>query len=385
MKRARWIGIVLILVCIGMFLFITDYVGAVVAVCGASVLGISFLCSVLGRFGIKLFLHTVQIEDADQPISFRVDVKNRSVFPSGWLRICVEVKNLFTEEWETQRVVIPLNVRADAIVDFSKLYARCGVCEIRMRSAVIYGFFGLIPIPCRKPSNGRTTRLPALLPVDIERVSLPMYEELEAPANGVSTLRTDMIGVHEYLPGDSMRDIHWKLSVRTNNLFVREYAAPRIANLCLIAVNDLVDGTAEEIERWASVLHTLASLLIVHRVSFTVMYLDAAGLQKYQRIDSASDWGQAMHEILSVPMHREKVDDTPVKDNDFTGTYSIAVLADSEQLGHWIGKNNTDILLIGTLPHTKYAEGQRVLSIQTTVPEEVKRAFAALLMEEGNR
>lgn len=384
MKTARWIGVVLILVCGGMFLFIADYVGAVVGICGIAVFGISFLYSLFGRFGIKLFSYAVPIQDAHQPISFRIDVRNRSVFPTGWLRVCVEAKNLFTEESALERVVIPLNVRADTAVVFSKRYANCGVYEIRVKSAVLYGFFGLVPIPCRKPAKTTAARLPVCLPVDIERVSLPTYEELEAPASGVSTLRTDMVGVHEYLPGDSMRDIHWKLSARTNNLFVREYAAPRTASLCMAAVNEMNDGTAEEMQRWSCILHTLALSLITHQISFTVAYLDDTGPRK-QRVNSENDWVQAMQQILAVPMNCKKSGYSSVKINNFTDEYSIAVISSADQLEQWIGENNTDILFVGAMPSVRYAEGQRVIPIQTTDPEEVKRAFAALLIQEGNR
>ncbi len=388
MKTARWIGAVLMLVCVGAFLFISDYVGIVIAVCGASVFGISFFCSLLGRFGIKLFLHSSEIKKEDQAILFQIEIKNHSVFPSGWLHVCIDIKNLFTGESESKRITIPLNVHADTSVEISKSHAHCGMYEICVRSALLYGFFGVIPIPCKKPQPVRTVKIPVRLPVDLNRVSLPMKDMFETSENSVGTLHTDMVGVHEYLPGDSMQNVHWKLSARTDQLFVREYAAPQAADLSLIAVNETSCGTVEKMEQWACVLHTLASLLIDHQVSFDTVYFDENEIQQRQRITSGNDWKQVLEQMLSVSMKREAAkngDNSSVKSNNFTDEYTMILLPDGAELEQWIGKSNTNILYVGTPSGAKYANEQRLFPIAGTNLEELRRVFTALLVREEGR
>ena len=384
MKRARGIGIALLLICCGAFVFITDYVGAVIAICGVSIVCISFLCALVGRIDVKLHLHTLQFVEENQPLSFQIEVKNGAVFPPGWLCVRAEIVNLFTEETEVKRVVIPLSVRCDTSLQFSKISAHCGAYRIRVRSAILYDFFGFLPIPCKRPAAHQTTILPQRLPVDVERICLPMYEDFESLGEGKSTLRTDTTGVREYLPGDSMRDIHWKLSVRTDNLFVREYAAPHTASFCMIAMNNGVNLSLKQSEQWACIVHTLAHVLLAHQVSFTVMFCDTAGVAECA-IGCEDDWTRAMRSILSVPMQRTNCPVSRVKEKDFTNKYSVLVTAQPDQPAQWIGQSNTDVLFIGSLPYLPHDSGQKIVSIETMNAEAIKRAFTVLLMQEGDR
>lgn len=45
---------------------------------------------------------------------------------------------------------------------------------------------------------------------------------------------TDLVGMHEYLPGDDLRHIHWATSARTGTLMVRDDADPSHAELTVV-------------------------------------------------------------------------------------------------------------------------------------------------------
>jgi len=55
---------------------------------------------------------------------------------------------------------------------------------------------------------------------------------------------TDLVGLHEYLPGDDLRRLHWATSARAGKLMVRDDADPSSAHLTLL-LDDRAESYAE--------------------------------------------------------------------------------------------------------------------------------------------
>jgi uncharacterized protein (DUF58 family) len=92
----------------------------------------------------------------------------------------------------------------------------------------LLGFF------TNRPRRFRAT-LPLVLPVFTSFGSDPRVDELEAtlaaPRAGAGT---ELFGVREYRPGDTLRRIHWRSSARRGELVVREYEPPGVRTLGIL-------------------------------------------------------------------------------------------------------------------------------------------------------
>jgi uncharacterized protein (DUF58 family) len=104
----------------------------------------------------------------------------------------------------------------------------------------------------RRPSPDAEVAL--VLPRFVSRGGRPQAIEIEAsvaaPRAGSGT---DLFGVREYRPGDSLRRIHWRSSARHGELVVREYEPPGVQTLGIFCDPNPVDtGVADKVARLAA-------------------------------------------------------------------------------------------------------------------------------------
>jgi uncharacterized protein (DUF58 family) len=104
----------------------------------------------------------------------------------------------------------------------------------------------------RRPSPDSEVAL--VLPRFTSLAARPQARELEAsvaaPRAGSGT---ELFGVREYRPGDSLRRIHWRSSARHGELVVREYEPPGVQTLGIFCdPNPAGDGVADQVARIAA-------------------------------------------------------------------------------------------------------------------------------------
>jgi uncharacterized protein (DUF58 family) len=82
----------------------------------------------------------------------------------------------------------------------------------------------------------------------------PQARELEASAAAPRAgSGTELFGVREYRPGDSLRRIHWRSSARHGELVVREYEPPGLQTLGIFCdPNPASAGVADQVARIAA-------------------------------------------------------------------------------------------------------------------------------------
>lgn len=96
----------------------------------------------------------------------------------------------------------------------------CGIAETKLTKARLLDYLGLFSFPIVLPP-ALVTEIhplpspPAVLPDVTDLLSPPLRPKTGGGFSEIHELRP-------YRPGDAMRDIHWKLSVKTDELIVRE-------------------------------------------------------------------------------------------------------------------------------------------------------------------
>lgn len=109
-----------------------------------------------------------------------------------------------------------------------------------------FGTFGVccpFPFPLPSQSESWSCRVPFRLTVTLE--SAPAYpedcQEYAQDRRGLD--RTEVYQIREYVPGDSLSQIHWKLTSKRETLLVREPACPVEQSLLFLV--DRTWGTLE--------------------------------------------------------------------------------------------------------------------------------------------
>lgn len=173
---------------------------------------------------------------------------------------------------------------------------RSGVLYCSLTRVRVYDFLGLIGFPVR---GSRRLR------VVVEPKPLPLPNEDDADADCVFAWKPKNGGFSEnhelrlYVPGDSPRQIHWKLSAKTGKLIIRE---PMMPDPGKVLVTLVLKGTPEELERLLGRALWLGQRLTEQHVPFELMSLTAAGIRR-TAVHTPQMLDLAMEEILgSAPV-----------------------------------------------------------------------------------
>ncbi len=181
--------------------------------------------------------------------------QNDSPLPIGRMRCRIEMENAFTGEVSRFFVSASVSPKKKKNVPFTLQSDRCGELSVSVREAFLTDFFGLfrVPVPCG--GMARTTILPQTFSPEITLVPR-MAEDADCDAYSPNKKGNDFsepFQIREYAEGDSIKQIHWKLSCKTDRVVVRDPSLPVTRSLLVFwdksaddkARADTMDAMAE--------------------------------------------------------------------------------------------------------------------------------------------
>lgn len=158
--------------------------------------------------------------------SFDIRVNNSSKFFAFTADVTYSWKNLFTgySEQQTQRLWVAPGNGAEIRQLLSSRYA--GRVEVRIETFEIFDLFHMFRLQSCDRTNASVTVWPAFSERDGEEIH--SYVEGFPKENETKKRGTDYnpdYEIREYIPGDELKSIHWKLSAKQEQLMVRERLA----------------------------------------------------------------------------------------------------------------------------------------------------------------
>ena len=132
-------------------------------------------------------------------------------------------------------------------VSFALPAAHCGVTEWTLRDASVQDLFGLCRFSALPCEAAHTLVLPQLFPM---QVSFSAGEAVSAQGEQWSSSRpgfdpSETFSLRPYMPGDPIRQIHWKLSSKTDTLMLRELGLPVTEETLLLLDTAAPAGTVD--------------------------------------------------------------------------------------------------------------------------------------------
>ena len=216
----------------GICVWLTLYYGS----SGALALAAALLVLPLGSLPIHLFLRKRLRVRVEAPAVVRkgdeggvtICLENPTLLPALRIRCRVTTRNQLNGERCTQNVMtwaFPKRERRTSLRVGSEY---CGRIRISVEQVKLYDCFGLIGVPCGCSAEAHMTVQPDTFPIRVNLIPNPDSQEdsdsysQERPGADL----TETFQIREYVPGDSMRQIHWKLSGKFDRLIVRDPALP---------------------------------------------------------------------------------------------------------------------------------------------------------------
>jgi uncharacterized protein (DUF58 family) len=225
----------------------------------------SLLCSLPAMRKVRLEAEMPDSCVRGEPANVRFFCAGRSRLPIPLFSFQFEAADQMTGEIARRHLLL-----ADGLNDSLALPTEhCGAFACTLQKGRVYDYLCLFSLRLRVPALPELLVLPKAAPPD----PLPNLSQFQSrsykPKRGGGF--SEIHDMREYRPGDSMRDIHWKLSAKTDKLIVREPQEPDRGQVLLTL--DLA-GAKDSLDETLDTLLWLSRWLLEHEVSHSVCWLD---------------------------------------------------------------------------------------------------------------
>ena len=197
----------------------------------------------------------------------------------------------------------------------------CGGITARVEKPRVYDYLGLFAFRVRKTEE----KTLLVRPVALE-ISLPETLNRYAAQGWQPKFGGGFAENHElrlYRPGDSLNQVHWKLSAKTGNLILREPMEPRRGLLILTMT---LRGTPEQRDRKFGRLLWLGNALLEKNLPFELRVLAGTGLLVFP-IGHPSELQKAVDSLLCTPECREG----SIRDRTFTAAWQYHIGGEEDE------------------------------------------------------
>lgn len=238
-----------------------------------------------------------------------VELINRSVMPVLRAQLDIEARNSLTGEKETLNRICFIPACGKGTVEFRFKSLHCGQISMSASKLHLADCFGVISVdaPINAPVNVSVNA--------VQRITvLPGTCEIPAISNSLTLITADndsyaegmrgddyseVLLLRDYAEGDSLKQIHWKLSGKLDRLIVREASMP-VQRSLLICMDNPTDCTPDEsdaiAEITASVLRTLSDAGSV----FSIARPEETGCG-FMEIEEAAELTKAVEWLMGCP------------------------------------------------------------------------------------
>lgn len=184
----------------------------------------------------------------------------------------------------------------------------CGNITAALRDVQVRDLFGI----CRFPVPSRAEAAARVLP-DTYPVRGDVFPEEDLLTPGLSPDRPssylsepDGSSIREYIPGDPVRMIHWKLSAKTGRLLIRENTS--VSNdipLLLLDTAKEEDTTPEDISLTAEAYLSVSRCLLDENIPHEVCFPDDSGGVSRSVILEEGDLASLIDSVMSLSFRPE--------------------------------------------------------------------------------
>lgn len=211
--------------------------------------------------------------------ALRLTLQNGAALPVCRAVCRVEVQNLLTGERALLRAACGLTPHGKQTVELQLSAAHAGRLRLHVDEVRLYDAFSLIGVRGAAQALAGVTVQPdtfqqqlIILPADAPRLDAERY----APDRPGSDL-TEPFQIRDYAPGDSRRQILWKLSGKYDRLIVKDASLPVQQDILVFWERTGASSDAARTDAQAEAVVTLCRGLLSQGAPFTLAWNEAPG------------------------------------------------------------------------------------------------------------
>lgn len=187
--------------------------------------------------GVKASLELPQSCAAGDTVEARLELSGGRLMPSVDCTLAVE--NVYTGE-RIERELTATN--DDAVIKLTP--SHCGLVRVSMAAVRLRDPLGLVRLRARASAEReilvepRRFEMRITLADDVDSTAESDEYSMTKPGGDPS----ETFGVREYQPGDPIKQIHWKLSQKSQNLMLRELGLPIVRRALVLLETTFPEG-----------------------------------------------------------------------------------------------------------------------------------------------
>ena len=294
----------ILLIISALILYIFDNETITLALLAALIVMPAVSIGLLGLSGRNLRISMDRENQISENPVMRVRIENPDFVPLSSVEAEVVCTNLRTGEADSYIISNTPRPKSTQTIDLEILPKHAGRYEIAVASATISDPLQLSSRNIDCADRHYVTVMPELFEMQLSYASdAAMLESDRTADSRRGNDPGEVRGIREYVPGDPVRNIHWKLSEKTDKLLVKELGNP-VTDQFLVILD-----TAHEIcrdpaalEATASVFVSLIDTLQRDSTGLSIAWTDPeTGKAVIRKINEKADLETAADEYLAVP------------------------------------------------------------------------------------
>lgn len=231
--------LILIFICIFFYILYVWNFSLILLIIFVTLPVVMFITTLITKHMIKAEF-AVQNKTTPKNSSFPVQlcVTNKSIFPIGKAEAHIEYYNIFNNQINEFELLFPVQARNTQRITFQLSSKYCGILKIRSAYIDIYD-----PLRIFRFRTGKNVHTEIAVMPEIHEVNGAIsYTDRESEESSVFSESkagddpSEIFDLRDYINGDKLNRIHWKLSSKKDELIVKEYSMP-VDVPCMLFLN----------------------------------------------------------------------------------------------------------------------------------------------------
>lgn len=299
-KKIIWLLVVLLAGV--MFVFENHPATLAILICVVFLPAISIISAALARKKISAKLTCDAVVAKNNPISGKLCITNKGLLPATVYGSIQWINMRTTETGIVNRAdFIRGHRNAEIAVELSSEY--CGKLNIQYTDVYLSDAFGLTKFELPDTEQVSVTVYPTCYSLDllISDGGMSMMDSDHYSQHRPGNDPGETFAVREYAPGDMLKQIHWKLSQKTDKLMVREFGLPIVNQVLLLMEAGSMGQDSATVDAVTEMTASIGMSLVNEMQNYTIAWnVPETGELILRDVENENDVNDVLEEILAL-------------------------------------------------------------------------------------